>query len=95
MLCLDVTKVTIYGKLRESWEVQQEQAYLRDQGLLDDMYDDDAMTSYGKLEQITSVSKLNVIPNAGMKRLWVEGNRIKVRIVLRRRCCSGMRCRYA
>ena len=86
MLCIDVTKVTIYGKLRESWEVQQEQAYLRDQGLHDDMYDDDAMTSYGKLEQITSVSKLNVIPNAGMKRLWVEGNRIKVRIIQRSRC---------
>ena len=74
----DVSKVTIYGKLREGWEYQQEQQYLSDQGLHDDMHDDDAMTSYSKLEQITSVSKLNVIPNAGMKRLWVEGNRIKV-----------------
>lgn len=77
----DVTSVTMYGKLRHTWEVQQEQQVLNDQGFFDDVtLSDDTVTSHKSLQQMTSISKLNVIPSAGMKQLWVEGNRIKVKI---------------
>ena len=75
----DVTSVTMYGKLRHTWEVQQEQQVLSDQGFFDDVtLSDETVTSHKSLKQMTSISKLNVIPSAGMKQLWVEGNRIKV-----------------
>ena len=73
----DVSKVLIYGKMRETWRTQLDQGFATDR---DWQNDQRMMTSYDKLNQITSISKLNVIPSAGMKRLWVEGNRIKVKL---------------
>ena len=71
----------MYGKLRQTWELQQEQEMLSDQGFFDDVtMSDETLTSHKSLKQMTSISKLNVIPSSGMKQLWVEGNRIKVHV---------------